>query len=156
MKNKLCFALCASLALACVCTMSACDIFEGSEELFGGGKSRDTVGSESSLWNPEDITEGEIVDNDSGSVGEGRIYFHEDKTKALLLDEFGGLTWLYAKDPSIFEPFDTGDYVRVSHGGVMLSYPGQTNISRLALIKDGNKSDFTEEELERIALVVDN
>ncbi len=155
MKNKLSFALCASLALACVCAMSACDIFGSSEELFGGGKSRDTVDSETSLWDPEDITEGEIVDNDSGSVGEGRIYFHEGKAKALLLDEWGGLTWLYAKDPSIFEPFDTGDYVRVSHGGVMLSYPGQTNISRLALIEDGDESSFTEEELDMIERVLD-
>lgn len=155
MKNKLCFVLCASLALACVCAMSACDIFGRSEVLFGGGKSRDTAGSESSLWDPEDITEGEIVDNDSGSVGEGRIYFHENKTKALLLDKFGGLTWLYAKDPSIFEPFDTGDYVRVSHGGVMLSYPGQTNISRLALVKDGDVSDFTEKEMKLIDQVMD-
>ncbi len=156
MKNNLSFALCASLALACVCAMSACDIFESSEELFGGGKSRDTVDSETSLWGPEDITEGEIVDNDSGSVGEGRIYFYNTKTQALLLDKWGGLTWLYAKDPGIFEPFDTGDYVRVSHGGVMLSYPGQTNISRLALIEDGDESSFTEEELERIALVVNH
>ena len=97
----------------------------------------------------------EFVGNNSGSAGEGRIYFPEKRDKALLLDNYGGLTWLYAQDKSIFDGIDTGDYVRVNHGGVMLSYPGQTNISRITLLSDGDESDFTDEEMKMIERVLD-
>ncbi len=100
----------------------------------------------------EDITEGE-GDGDSGMVSEGRLYFQGTKTKteALLVDTRGSLTWLYCDDKSIFEDFDTGDFVRVGHGAIMESYPGQTYISQMALIKDGDVSSFTDEEWERLS-----
>lgn len=107
------------------------------------------------LWSPEEITESEVVDNDSGAVSEGRLYFVGSKDKAMLLSDDGVITWLYAKDKSIFDPFDTGDRVRVAHGAVMMSYPGQTNISKLALLENGYISSFTEEELARLDAVSD-
>lgn len=103
---------------------------------------------------PEDITEGAgECDRDSGMVSEGRLYFHGTKTKteALLVDTKGSLTWLYCDDKSIFEDFDTGDFVRVGHGAIMESYPGQTYISQMALIKDGDISSFTDEEWDRLS-----
>ena len=105
-----------------------------------------------SKTSPEDITEGEC-DGSSGMVSEGRLYFHGTKTKteALLVDTRGSLTWLYCDDKSIFEDFDTGDFVRVGHGMIMESYPGQTYISQMALIEDGDISSFTEEEWERLS-----
>jgi hypothetical protein len=105
-----------------------------------------------SKTSPEDITEGEC-DGDSGIVSEGRLYFHGTKTKteALLVDTKGSLTWLYCDDKSIFEDFDTGDFVRVGHGAIMESYPGQTYISQMALIEDGDISSFTDEEWERLS-----
>ena len=106
-------------------------------------------------WSPKEITESEVVDNDSGAVSEGRLYFVGSKDKAMLLGDDGVITWLYAKDKSIFEPFDTGDRVRVGHGAVMLSYPGQTNISKLALLENGSVSSFTDGELARLDAVSD-
>ena len=97
----------------------------------------------------------EPVGNNSGSVGEGRIYFPEKRDKALLLDTYGGLTWLYVQDKAMFDGIDTGDFVRVNHGGVMLSYPGQTNISRITLISEGDESSLTDEELKMIERVLD-
>jgi len=104
---------------------------------------------------PEDITESTVVDNDSGAVSEGRLYFGSSKNKALLLSADGVMTWLYAKDESVFDRFETGDLVRVSHGGVMMSYPGQTNISKIALLEDGDISSFTEEEIAILEAVID-
>ena len=107
------------------------------------------------VWSPEDITEGNVVGNDFGSVSEGRIYFGENKDKALLLGADGTLVWLYTKDSRVFEPFNTGDYVKVEHGAVMLSYPGQTNISKIALLENGDVSGFTSEEIAMIERVAD-
>ena len=109
----------------------------------------------SPLTKPEEITEGSFVGNDSGGVSEGRLYFAKSKDKALILDTNGSIMWLYATDKSLFAPFNTGDKVRVSHGAVMMSYPGQTNISKIALIENGDVNSFTSEELERLDLVSD-
>ena len=79
------------------------------------------------------------------------MYFHVSKTEALLVDSTGSLLWLYSSDKSIFEGFDSGDYVRVGHGMVMESYPGQTYISRIALMEDGDISSFSDEEWERLS-----
>ena len=88
----------------------------------------------------------------SGMVSEGRLYFHSaSKTEALLADSKGSLTWLYSADKSIFEGFDTGDYVKVGHGMIMESYPGQTYISKIALINDGDIDSFTDEEWSRLS-----
>lgn len=103
---------------------------------------------------PEDATESPDIDGDSGTVSEGRLYFVGTRDKALLLGEDGALTWLYADDAKLFEGFDTGDRVSVSHGAIMMSYPGQTHISRVVLIEDGDASSFTDEEkalLERVS-----
>lgn len=140
--------------LSAACLLSSCGT--PGEELFGGDrKSKDKVSDEKGPWTAEEITESRVVDNDSGAVSEGRLYFGESRKKALLMSADGVITWLYAKDESIFAPFDTGDLVRVAHGGVMMSYPGQTNISRLALLENGDASSFTEEELARLMSVSD-
>ena len=44
-----------------------------------------------------------------------------------------------------------GDYVRVGHGMVMESYPGQTYISKIALLEDGDINSFTDEEWSRLS-----
>ncbi len=95
------------------------------------------------------------VGNNSGNVSEGRLYFSENRDKVLLVSKEYGPNWLYAQNKSLYDGFDTGDYVKVDHGAVMLSYPGQTNISGLTLIEDGDVSDFTEEELKMIEQVMD-
>lgn len=95
------------------------------------------------------------VGNNSGNISEGRLYFSKNREKALLVSEEFGLNWLLVRDTSMFDGFDTGDYVRVNHGAVMMSYPGQTNISKLTLIDDGSVSDFTDEELKMIERVLD-
>ncbi|MBQ8408247.1 MAG: hypothetical protein IJY39_05225 [Clostridia bacterium] len=110
---------------------------------------------EKQKWLPEDITEcpeGEECDRDSGCVSEGRLYCHGDR--ALLIDSQGSLIWLYSDIEGIFEPFDTGDYVRVGHGMVMESYPAQAYISQIALIENGDKSSLTDEEWERLEEVI--
>ena len=95
------------------------------------------------------------VGNNSGNISEGRLYFPENRDKALLISEKYGPNWLYVADKSMFDGFDSGDYVEVNHGAVMLSYPGQTNISKITLIEDGDVSDFTEEELALIERVME-
>ena len=101
---------------------------------------------------PEDITESPdgSCDSDSGMVSEGRLYFHYTKNEALLVGEGGNLTWLYSEKSGAFDGFDTGDLVRVGHGYVMESYPGQTYISAIALVEDGNVYSFTDEEWESL------
>ncbi len=95
------------------------------------------------------------VGNNSGNISEGRLYFSKNRDKAPLISEKYGPNWLYAADKSMFDGFDNGDYVEVNHGAVMLSYPGQTNISKITLIEDGDESDFTEEELALIERVME-
>ena len=105
------------------------------------------------IWSPEEITENPDLDGNgnAGMVSEGRLYFHHSKSEALLVDSTGSLMWLYSDVEGIFEPFDTGDYVRVGHGMVMESYPAQTYISQIALIEDGDVYSFTDEEWERLS-----
>ena len=85
----------------------------------------------------------------------GRLYFGKDKSQALLVDDSGMLLWIYPVKEGMLEPYDTGDRVTVTHGPVALSLPGQTNISSISLISDGDKSAFTEEELEEIMKVIE-
>ena len=143
--------------LLVILSLASCTTF-GKEPLIGGDtKSQDQVTTESQSkgpWTPEDITENYDLDGDSdeGMVSEGRLYFHPtSKTEALLVDSKGSLTWLYSSDKSIFEGFDTGDYVRVGHGMIMETYPGQTYISKIALIEDGDINSFTDEEWSRLS-----
>ena len=154
MKIKLVVILC--LFLSAVCVFSACNASE--ENIGGDQESKDRVNLGTAPWKPEDITENPALDGDmeAGRVSEGRLYFlsSETKTNALLVDSEGSLTWLYSKDnESIFESFDTGDYVRVGHGMIMESYPGQTYISQIALIEDGDVYSFTDEEWTRLSAV---
>ena len=85
----------------------------------------------------------------------GRLYFGDDKNKALLMDDSGSLIWIYPKTGGMLDPYNTGDRVEVVHGAVMLSLPGQTNISSISLISKGDESVFTEDELAEIMKVVD-
>jgi hypothetical protein len=152
MKFKPIVILC--LVLSAICLLAACNVAE--ENVGGDQKSKDRVTLGTGPWKPEDITENPALDGemDAGMVSEGRLYFHfsESKTEALLVDSNGSLTWLYSKnDKSIFEAFDTGDYVRVGHGMIMESYPGQTYISQIALIEEGDVYSFTDEEWERLS-----
>lgn len=151
MRVKLVAMLC--LLLAAVCVFAACEAAE--ENIGGDQKSKDRVTLGTGPWKPEDITENPALDGemDAGMVSEGRLYFQGTKTKteALLVDTRGSLTWLYCDDKSIFENFDTGDFVRVGHGMIMESYPGQTYISQIALIEDGDISSFTDEEWARLS-----
>ncbi len=85
----------------------------------------------------------------------GRLYFGKDKNGALLMDDHGVLMWVYPIESGMLDSYDTGDRVTVTHGPIMLSYPGQTNMSGITLISNGDKSVFTEEELEEIMTVID-
>ena len=106
-----------------------------------------------SPWKPEDITSNPDLDcdGDEGMVSEGRLYFPSASSNPLLVDSEGSLTWLYSTNREIFAPFDSGDYVRVGHGMIMESYPGQTYISKIALIEDGDIWSFTDEEWARLS-----
>lgn len=141
----------ALLILVAVCAFASCNTDE--ENIGGDPNSRDQVVNETGPWSPEEITENAEHDGngDAGMVSEGRLYFHVSKTEALLVDSTGSLLWLYSSDKGIFEGFDSGDYVRVGHGMVMESYPGQTYISRIALVEDGDISSFSDEEWERLS-----
>ncbi len=95
----------------------------------------------------------EISDNEFKMTG--RLYFGKDKSQALLVDSNGILIWLYPVKSGMFDSYDTGDTVTVVHGPVMLSLPGQTNVSHVSLIEDGDESVFTEEELAEIMKVIE-
>jgi len=117
----------------------------------------DKIAVGTSPWKPEDIT---ASPNDeewtgiSGGVMEGRLFFRHSTDKALLVGD--SLTWLYSDDPDAFAPFNSGDYVKVSHGMVYYTYPGQTYISKIALIEDGDLTSFTPEEWEWLSEVFPN
>lgn len=85
---------------------------------------------------------------------EGRLYFGKDKSQALLVDDNGIPGWIYPSADGMLEKFNTGDRVKVMHGGVMLSYPSQTYITSISLITDGDESVFREEELKEIMKVI--
>ena len=101
---------------------------------------------------PEDITESPdgSCDNDSGMVSEGRLYFSGTKSQALLVGENGTLTWLYCEENGVFDDFVTGDLVRVAHGYIMESWPGQTYISQIALIEEGDIYSFSDLQWEML------
>lgn len=86
-------------------------------------------------------------------VSQGRLYFNDTKDQALLVDESGSLIWLYAEEQGYFESFDSGDLVKVRHGAVMESYPGQTYVTSVELIEDGDLHSFTDAEWERLCAV---
>ncbi len=90
-------------------------------------------------------------ESNSGMFSEGRLYFHVSKSEALLVDSKGGLLWLYSDTEGMFEGFDTGDHVNVEHGYIMESDPGQTYISGIELVTDGDIYSFTDEEWERLS-----
>ena len=94
-----------------------------------------------------------MEDTNSGVFSQGRLYFNGTKEQALLVDDKGSLTWLYSEDAHAFERFDSGDLVRVEHGAVMESYPGQTYVSSVELIADGDLQSFTAAEWERLCAV---
>ncbi len=141
MKKRLFFALYMSLALACMSVMVSCDLANAGINIGG-----DLLYSK----RPCPI---EAINDDLGSVSEGRLYYHD--TGVLLLKSDGSLMWLLEKEGiDLLRYFATGDYVRVGHGAVMESYPEQTYISRMALIENGSPSSLTDEEWERLAEVI--
>lgn len=89
----------------------------------------------------------------SGMFSEGRLYFHISKSEALLVESKGSLMWIYSETDGFFDGFDSGDYVKVEHGFIMESYPGQTYASVIELIEDGDIYSFTDEEWERLSWV---
>ena len=101
----------------------------------------------------DDSTQSDKTDANSGMFSEGRLYFHVSKREALLVDSKGSLTWIYSEAEGFFEGFDSGDYVKIEHGFVMESYPGQTYASAIELIEDGDIYSFTDEEWERLSWV---
>ena len=96
-----------------------------------------------------------IVKNEknAGNQSKGRLYFHKSQNSALLVDTEGSLTWLYAETEGFFSGFDSGDLVLVEHGYVAESYPGQTYVSEIELIENGDISSFTDEEWNRLSAV---
>ena len=88
---------------------------------------------------------------------EGRLYFPKTGRvgmEALLVDSTGNLLWVYAKYEGFYDGFNSGDYVKISHGPVMQSYPGQTYAESIVLIENGDVYSFTDEEWERLSIVL--
>lgn len=94
-----------------------------------------------------------MEDTNSGVFSQGRLYFNGTKEQALLVDDKGNLTWLYSEDAHAFESFDSGDLVSVEHGILMETYPGQTYVSHIELVEDGDVYSFTDDEWERLCAV---
>ena len=147
MKKRTLILCIAVTCLAFLFLFSACALDNGESSTDG---ETSTVGE--TLRQPEE----ESVEMTEGGVEtSGRLYFGKDKSRALLIDDNGILIWLYPVKDGIFDDYDTGDRVSVIHGPVALSLPGQTNVSGISLISDGDESVFTEEELEEIMKVID-
>ena len=135
------FIMCMAVAcLAFLLLFSACDVVGGDAEATGEA----TQVEEESY---------EMSDNEFKMTG--RLYFGKDKSQALLIDNNGILIWLYPTQSGMFDSCGTGDTVTVVHGPVALSLPGQTNVSHISLIEDGDESVFTEEELAEIMKVIE-
>lgn len=133
------FIMCMAVAcLAFLLLLSACDVADG--EIEG-----DTTRPEEESY--------EISGDEFKATG--RLYFGKDKSQALLVDDNGVLLWIYPVKDGMLEPYDTGDRVTVTHGPVALSLPGQTNISSVSLVSDGDESAFSDEELAEIMKVVE-
>ena len=131
------------MAVACLAFLllfSACDLADDENEATG-----DTTQAEGESYE---------MSGDEFKMT-GRLYFGKDKSQALLVDSNGILIWLYPVKSGMFDSYDTGDTVTVVHGPVMLSLPGQTNVSHVSLISNGDESVFTEEELAEIMKVID-
>lgn len=92
-------------------------------------------------------------DYNSEMFSEGRLYFHVSKSEALLVDSTGSLMWIYSRTDGFFDAFESGDYVKIEHGYVMESYPGQTYAESIILIEDGDIYSFTDEEWEGLSWV---
>ena len=142
MKNMMRVVVC-MIALLVLCgAITSCGVLKD-EDMIGG----DTLSKDQITFEADDkLGEGFEM------VSEGRVYFHFDqKSNALLVDSKGSLLWLYSNEEGFFDDYDTGDYVRVGHGLVMESYPGQTYAEKIVLLEDGDISSFTDEEWERLS-----
>lgn len=129
----------------------------------GCGNASEGIGAHTSV--PKETGEKDTVEPDnyngetdkdeynSGMFSEGRLYFHTSRKSALLVDSKGSLLWLFADNENFFDGFDSGDYVRAEHGHIMESYPGQTYVSEIEMIEDGDMSSFSDEEWERLSSV---
>ena len=143
------------VACACVCILAvgALGVMMG-----GKGMSMEMAPTANDNAMKEDCCVSEIENSNSNilagdMISEGRLYFHISKKEALLVDSTGSLLWLYSNREDFFEDFDSGDYVRVGHGAVMESYPGQTYAESIMLVENGDIYSFTDEEWERLSWV---
>ncbi len=53
-------------------------------------------------------------------------------------------------DNSVFDGLTVGDKIRVSHGVVLETYPGRTDIFSLQKLSDGSIEDIPEEKLSQL------
>ena len=139
--KKRTFIMCMAVAcLAFLLLFSACDVDDDENEATG-----DTTRTEEESYE---------MSGDEFKMT-GRLYFGKGKEQALLVDENGVLLWIYPVTDGMLDGYDTGDSVMVVHGPVALSLPGQTNISSVSLVSDGDESAFSEEELAEIMKVIE-
>ena len=145
--KKRTFIMCMAVAcLAFLLLFSACDVVGGDITTTGDAESvGDTIQTEEESY--------EMSGDEFRMTG--RLYFGKDKSQALLIDNNGILIWLYPTQSGMFDSYGTGDTVTVVHGPVALSLPGQTSVSHISLISDGDESLFTEEELAEIMKVIE-
>ena len=141
MKNILCTIAFILTMIVSVGAFASCNAVNDEENIGGDQLSQDKV-----TFEPDEEFAGNFE-----MVSEGRVYFHsEQKREALLVDSRGSLLWLYSDEEGFFDDLDTGDYVRVAHGMVMETYPGQTYAEKIVLLDDGDINSFTDEEWKRL------
>lgn len=70
----------------------------------------------------------------------------------LILTDSGEIIVMYNKtgDENIFSELSSGDRISISCGYIRESFPAQTDISRLELIKEGEFKDIPEEKLDTL------
>ncbi len=145
-------------ACACLLVVGALGVMMSGNFMAKGEASMDNV-PENNMAPNRDVNSSVQNKNESASevvgemISEGRLYFHVSRREALLVDSSGILLWVYAKSDGFFDGLESGDYVKIGHGPVMESYPGQTYAESIALIEDGNIYSFTDEEWERLSWV---
>ena len=103
-------------------------------------------GAEADLSYAEESAMGEIM-----SVSEGYILPCTNGMYLLINDTVGAVTLSSENnDNSIFDDFTGGDVVRVTHGIILESYPGQTTISSIEKISEGELSDIPDDTLKQL------
>ena len=146
-------------ACACILVVGALGAIMGGKLMTKGEAAMDRI-PENNMSVKDNFEESADASANSvaGLVGdmiiEGRLYFHGSRNSALIVRSDGGILWLHADSEDFFKDLDSGDYVKVGHGPVMTSYPGQTHAESIALIKDGDIYSFTDEEWESLKWIL--